>query len=163
MNGKLLLIILSFFCVNNAFAQKERAGESIVAVERGAKETRQLKETMHRFDNALMMKNTEELKRLLSDKLEMIHSNGMVETKETLLKNIESGRLVYKTIEQAGEAEMKRYLGKKPGYLYDVERKLNVSGVLDNAEFNVQLTTSEQWREWKGKWTLIRRESKNRE
>lgn len=163
MNEKILLIILIFFCAENVFAQKENVDVDIVKTEKEAPEIAQLKKVIHRFDNALKTANIEELKSLLSDKLEMIHPNGMVETKETLLKNIETKKLIYWFIEQVGEAEVKhRYLGKKPGYLYDIERKLNVRIVLDGAGYTLQLMTVEQWREWKGDWKLIKRESKNR-
>lgn len=159
MNGKIFLIILALCCADNVFAQKENVGTGIAKIEKGTKEITQLKEAMQRFDNALMMANTEELKRLLSDKLEMVHSNGMVETKETLLKNIETKRLVYKIIVVGDDCKTAMVGGETA----TITRDLDVTGILEDNEFDVKLNTRENWVWENGDWKLIKRESKNRE
>lgn len=158
MIRKISIFILAFFCAANVFAQEATAGAGITKAENGTKEIARLREAMQRLDNALMMANTEELKRLLSDKLEMIHSNGMVETKETLLKNIETKRLVYKTIKRAVNKEV----SVRDVRMILTDCYLDVTGILDGKDFKVELNTKEDWRLENGDWKLIRRESKNR-
>ncbi len=157
MNGKILLAILAFFFSNNTFAQKGSTG--ITKTKQSATEIAQLKDAMQRFDNALMRADTEELKRLLSDKLQMVHSNGMVETKEALLKNIKTKKLVYKTIKRAINKE----ISVSDARMVLTECQLDVTGILEGKEFSVKLNTKEDWISENEEWKLIRRESKDRE
>ena len=161
MKSKFLLVIIFSLFVNSSFGQKKNAGSTIIRVEKEEQYLVQLKNAIKAFDSALMMKNVEMLKRILSDKLEVTHSNGMVENKKTLLSNLSSGKLIYKTIEQIEEPQIKSM--SKPWIAYKVQRKLNVKGVLNEKKFNVQLTTNEYWRRISSEFELLKRESKNRE
>ncbi|HTN46555.1 MAG TPA: nuclear transport factor 2 family protein [Flavipsychrobacter sp.] len=141
------------------FAQKETVDGEVASVKSEKQEATLLMETIQRFDNALMQRNVEELNRLVADKLKMVHSNGMVETKATLLGNIQSKKLVYESIEQGKNYEV-QLQGKNKAV---VQRSLDVRGILESKEFSVKLNTREEWILEENNWKLVKRESKNRE
>lgn len=159
MKLKYLFIVVFLLHAGALFAQKETAIGEVAPVKGEKKEATLLKETIQRFDNALMQRNVEELNRLVSDKLKMVHSNGMVETKTTLLGNIQSKKLVYESIEQGKNYEA-QLQGKNKAL---VQRNLDVRGILETKEFNVKLNTREEWILEENNWKLVKRESKNRE
>jgi hypothetical protein len=80
-----VIIHLLFFLSYSALGQEKLSGE----LERISK---------HKFE-AMVSGNFKSLADLLHPNLRYVHSNGWVETKEDVLENIRSGKLVYHSIE----------------------------------------------------------------
>ena len=84
-SGCLLLVIVSLFVFTTVAAQVE---EEKVAV------------TLKEFHQALVNKNTVSINQQTDKALTYGHSNGWVETKNELIKNLETGYTSYKSIKE---------------------------------------------------------------
>ena len=156
----IIFLLLLIGTVQNNFAQKLDVQKSSTTGE-----TVLVKEAIKNFDNALIAGNVNDLNARVSEKLFMKHSNGLVETKQTLLDHIESGYLKYDKIILEGEPEIKSDNNKTSVYedAKLVSRNINVSGTLNEKKFDVKLIVSERWILKNNHWLLIRRESKKRD
>lgn len=99
-----------------------------------------LKQACSQFDSALVVKDTAELRILLSEHFRMKHSNGLEETRKELLQHLNEGFLKYNEIIQEGEAVIE--FDEELGF---VTRNLKVSGILNGSSFSVKLKATELW------------------
>ena len=101
-----------------------------------------------RFE-AMMNKDTQTLSAYLSEDLRYTHSNGLVETKADHLKNISSGKIVYKQISPL-EQNIRLY-GRKTAVINGV---VEVDGELGGKSFLINLRYTDIYVRKKGKWKL---------
>lgn len=109
----------------------------------------------NKLDDALLQKDTAKLQNLLHKDLTLGHSNGWLETKESLLKNLPTSKIHYhefKTIE-----EPKIHHSSKN--LKTISRKLTAIGELEDYDFDVDLQILEIWIFEDDRWQLIARQS----
>ncbi len=100
-----------------------------------------------RFE-AMTTKNTATLEVMLSDQLTYTHSNGLIEDKQQHLENIRTGKLQYRSI-QSEEMKLRFYRRTVVG-----TGIVNVTGVLNEKEFSIQLRYTDVYVKEKGKWRL---------
>lgn len=132
-------LVLSFFLVNT--------------VSFGQVDTLQLKENLRRLDASLISKDSIEIGKLLDEKVTFGHSNGWIESKADVLKDISGGYLVYDKIESADL----RIISDK-GWA-SVRMNANVKGTVNSKGFDMKLHILQVWRRVKGEWKLIARQS----
>lgn len=101
-----------------------------------------------RFE-AMTTKNIDFLKNVLADDLSYTHSNGLVEDKATHLENIRTGKLQYRSIQPE---EMKLRLHRRSAIGIGI---VNVTGILNEKEFNIRLRYTDVYVKEKGKWRLV--------
>ena len=118
-----------------------------------------LTESITRLDEALVSNKKDELQNLLSDNVQLIHSNGLTENKNDVIKNLRDGSLVYTSIVQNGDCRKTIIQSEKKAI---VTRDIDVKGIVFNEPFDVQLTTHEEWILEGGEWKLLNRKSENR-
>lgn len=82
-----VVTILTLFINTAVFAQKADANS--------------LKKTVSNFNEALVKRDTVQLKMLLDDKLNYGHSNAWIQTKEDIIADLYNGTLTYTAIHQA--------------------------------------------------------------
>ncbi len=98
-------------------------------------------EAMERRDTAL-------LRDLLADDLYYLHSNALHEDKAAHISAIASGRLIYKKMSRE-RAVVRRY-----GRTALVNGIVRVSGMLNQASFDIRLVYTAVYRKKCGKWRL---------
>lgn len=103
-----------------------------------------------KFD-LMISKQFDSLSLLLDADLKYIHSNGWVESKEDLLTNLKSDKLVYK---QVTLSETNIYLTNHTAI---VSGKGLFSVILENQKLEIPLMYSEIYVKKKGKWLLLHR------
>lgn len=101
-----------------------------------------------RFE-AMTTKNIDFLKNVLADDLFYTHSNGLTEDKTAHLENIRTGKLQYRSIQPE---EMKLRLRRRSAIGTGI---VNVTGVLNEKEFNIRLRYTDVYVKEKGKWRLV--------
>jgi len=101
----------------------------------------------------MISKQFDSLSLLLAADLKYIHSNGWVESKEELLANLRSEKLVYK---QVTVSETKVSLTH---HVAIVSGKGLFSVILENVKIEIPLMYSEIYVKQKGKWLLLHRHS----
>lgn len=101
----------------------------------------------------MISKQFDSLALLLDADLKYIHSNGWVESKEDLLANLRSEKLVYK---QVTVSETKVNLTH---HVAIVSGKGLFSVILENQKVEIPLMYSEIYVKQKGKWLLLHRHS----
>ena len=101
----------------------------------------------------MISKQFDSLSLLLATDLKYIHSNGWVESKEELLANLRSEKLVYK---QVTVSETKVSLTH---HVAIVSGKGLFSVILENVKIEIPLMYSEIYVKQKGKWLLLHRHS----
>ena len=99
----------------------------------------------------MISKQFDSLSLILDADLKYIHSNGWVESKEDLLANLKSDKLVYK---QVLVSDTKVTL---TNHVAIVSGKGLFSVVLDNQTLEIPLMYSEIYVKKKGKWLLLHR------
>lgn len=137
---QIFFIFITAVCLNTS-AQQTKIEEYFVAL-----------------DNALLQKDTLTLKILLHDNLTLGHSNGWVESKESLLKTLVTDYIVYKSFENTETPE----IHFETENLITTRRKINVSGIVNGTDFQVKLNALEAWICENGNWQLLVRQSVNR-
>jgi hypothetical protein len=108
-----------------------------------------LQDELQRFD-AMMRRDTAELKRWLSEDLIYRHSNGLLEDMHSHLDAIASGTLVYEYI-MRDSAHVQRY-----GRTAIVNGIARVRGRLQQTPFEVRLSYLAVYRKKGGRWRLLR-------
>ncbi len=131
---RLAFFLLLFFSVVTGFSQSKKQLK-FEALER------------QRFE-AMTTKNTAALEVMLSDQLTYTHSNGLIEDKQQHLENIRTGKLQYRSI-QPEEMKLRFYRRTVVG-----TGIVNVTGVLNEKEFSIQLRYTDIYVKQKGKWRL---------
>ena len=129
-----LLISLPFF----SQTKKDKIAHHIIALHQ------------KKFD-LMISKQFDSLSLILDADLKYIHSNGWVESKEDLLANLKSDKLVYKKVTVS---ETKVTL---TNHVAIVSGKGLFSVVLENQTLEIPLMYSEIYVKKKGKWLLLHR------
>jgi hypothetical protein len=101
-----------------------------------------------RFE-AMTTKDIGFLKNVLADDLSYTHSNGLTEDKTAHLENIRTGKLEYRSIQPE---EMKLRIHHRSAIGTGI---VNVTGVLNEKEFNIRLRYTDVYVKEKGKWRLV--------
>jgi len=101
-----------------------------------------------RFD-AQIEQNTIVLEQLLGDELVYIHSNTLLETKADFIQSVQSGKIVYQTMDIKNQ-QLRRY--KKIAVITGL---VQVTGLFKGNNFTVDLHYTSVYKKRKGKWLLI--------
>ncbi|MEK7253929.1 MAG: nuclear transport factor 2 family protein [Bacteroidota bacterium] len=109
---------------------------------------RQLEALERQRFEAMTKKDLPFLQTVLSDDLTYCHSNGLQETKTEHLKNIETGALVYKSM-QPETIRVRRF-----GKTAMLDGIVQVKGVLKDKEFSLRLRYLDVYVKQKGRWQL---------
>ena len=136
---RLLLGFLVLFLINSSFAQVDSIG---------------LKEAMQKLDAALLQKDETILKLVLHKDLSYGHSNGWIESKNDVLNDLKSGKLVYNKIENSSSAIVN--INKKWA---TVKTNTNAEGAVNGTAFKLTLHVMLFWMKTKNGWQLIARQS----
>ena len=112
-----------------------------------------LKEAVAKLDRALVTKDTVMLKQLTHKDLTFGHSNGWVQSKEDIVKDLASGRLVYHKIESR---DLKWTVNKE---WTSVRSTMSVDVTLNGNRMELNLHVLEVWLKTNKGWQLIARQS----
>ena len=130
---------LILFIVNSSFAQIDSVG---------------LKSAMQELDKALLQKEEVVLKSVLHKEVSYGHSNGWIQSKDDILNDFKSGKLVYNKIENNSSAIVR--IDKKYA---TVKTNTNAEGVVNGTAFKLTLHVMQFWIKTKKGWQLIARQS----
>jgi hypothetical protein len=130
---------LILFLVNSSFAQVDSVG---------------LKEVMQKLDNALLQKDQNVLRSVLHSEVSYGHSNGWIQSKDDILNDFKSGKLIYNKIENNSSAIVK--ISKKYA---TVRTNTNAEGSVNGTAFKLTLHVMQFWIKTKKGWQLIARQS----
>lgn len=136
---KLLVGFLVLFLAGNSFAQIDSAG---------------LKEVMQQLDKALLQKDENVLKSVLHKDLCFGHSNGWIQSKNDILNDFKSGKLVYNKFDNNSSAIVT--ISKKYA---TVKTNSNAEGTVNGTAFKLTLHVMQFWIKTKKGWQLIARQS----
>ncbi|MDX2046655.1 MAG: nuclear transport factor 2 family protein [Chitinophagaceae bacterium] len=137
---KVILFIVTFFVLgSNIFAQ----ADSIT-----------LKEAIARLNKALIEKDAEVLKAVLHKDASFGHSSGWAQTKEDVLNDFKSGKLVYHKIENSNISLVA--VNKKWA---TVRTNTHAEGTNGGNAFNLNLHVLQVWVKTKKGWQLAARQS----
>ena len=112
-----------------------------------------LKDAVSKLDKALIEKDTATLKQLLHKNLTYGHSNGWVETKDDVVKDLSSGKLVYYTIKSDSIA------WKTDANWASMRSKTKVEVSVNNNKTELNLHVLQVWLKTNKGWQLIARQS----
>lgn len=113
-----------------------------------------LKRAMDQLDRALLQNDASSLQSLLHKDLSYGHSNGWVQSKQELIKDGGSGKMVYGKIEHSGQ--MIRAIDKKWA---TVQTNTRAAGKVNGNEFSLSLQVMQVWIRVKRAWLLYARQS----
>lgn len=136
---KIVLAFLIFGFVNISFAQVDSVG---------------LKNAMQQLDKALLQKDEKTLETVLHKEVSYGHSNGWIQSKNDILNDFASGKLIYNKLENNSSAIVA--ISKKYA---TVKTSTNAEGVVNGAAFNLRLHIMQFWIKTKKGWQLIARQS----
>lgn len=104
--------------------------------------------------DSLMQNNDSNILNLFAKDVSFGHSNGWVQNFEDFKKDLNSKKVIYKNIDQIEISE-----AKKDKNVYSVRRKIKVSGLYKNQNFEMILWLLEIWKKEKSVWKLWSRQS----
>ncbi|TMI65980.1 MAG: nuclear transport factor 2 family protein [Bacteroidetes bacterium] len=136
---RLLFTIALFFTSLIATAQIDSAG---------------LKITMQQLDKALLGKDEAVLKQVLHKNVSYAHSNGWIQSKDDILNDFKSGKLVYNKIENNSV----RIVNISDKWA-TVATNTNAEGVVNGNAFKLVLQVMQVWMKTKKGWQLYARQS----
>ncbi|TMI96141.1 MAG: nuclear transport factor 2 family protein [Bacteroidetes bacterium] len=136
---KLLFGSLVLFLFNSSFAQIDSVG---------------LKNAMQQLDKALLQKDEVVLKSVLHKDVSYGHSNGWIQSKDDILNDLKSGKLIYNNIENNSSAIVK--ISEKYA---TVKTNTNAEGSVNGTAFKLTLHIMQFWIKTKKGWQLIARQS----
>ena len=139
MMKKIVLAFLISGFVNSSFAQIDSVG---------------LKQVMQQLDNALLQKDEKILRIVLHKDASYGHSNGWIQSKDDILNDFTSGKLVYNRIENNSLAIVT--ISKKYA---TVKTNTNAEGIVNGTAFKLTLHIMQFWIKTKKGWQLIARQS----
>ena len=139
MMKKIVLAFLISGFVNSSFAQIDSVG---------------LKQVMQQLDNALLQKDEKILRIVLHKDASYGHSNGWIQSKNDILNDFTSGKLVYNRIENNSLAIVT--ISKKYA---TVKTNTNAEGIVNGTAFKLTLHIMQFWIKTKKGWQLIARQS----
>ena len=132
--------ILVLFLLISLQTKKDKIAHQIIALH------------LKKFD-FMISKQFDSLALILDADLKYIHSNGWVESKEDLLANLKSDKLVYKEVTVSETKVNLRH------HVAIVSGKGLFSVILENQKLEIPLMYSEIYVKKKGKWLLLHRHS----
>lgn len=112
-----------------------------------------LKEATVKLDKALLAKDTVVLKQLLHKDLTYGHSNGWVQTKADVLKDITSGKLLY------GKIDVKEQRWTTTDAVATMRSTADVDFQLDGKPASLRLHVLQVWLKTNRGWQLLARQS----
>ncbi len=112
-----------------------------------------LKEAVSKLDKALIEKDTATLKQLLHKNVTYGHSSGWVETKEDVIKDLTSGKLVYYAIKSDS------ITWKTDASWASMRSKTKVEVSVNSNRIELNLHVLEVWLKTNKGWQLIARQS----
>ena len=136
---KIVLAFLISGFVNSSFAQIDSVG---------------LKQVMQQLDNALLQKDEKILRIVLHKDASYGHSNGWIQSKDDILNDFTSGKLVYNRIENNSLTIVT--ISKKYA---TVKTNTNAEGIVNGTAFKLTLHIMQFWIKTKKGWQLIARQS----
>lgn len=116
-------------------------------------DTIQLKLNIAVLDKALMEKDSIVLLKILHPKLTFGHSNGWVETKGDVIKDIRSSYLQYEKLETTNISIV------TGNDWASIRMNVAAKGVVNEKLFDLQLYVLQVWKQMKSGWQLIARQS----
>lgn len=116
-----------------------------------------IEENIFKIEKALVEKDTLVLQELLHSDLTLGHSNGWVETKESLFEDLRKGKVSYKFFEKISEVDFTYFSDET----VVTRREIKAYGVVDDYEFAVSLNVLEVWVLQDNIWKLLARQSVN--
>src|SRR4030095_5747767 len=134
-----VLFVLFLLIAKSSFAQIDSIG---------------LKNAMQQLDKAHLQKNESVLRSVLHNDLSYGHSNGWIQSKNDILNDFTSGKLVYNKIENNSSAIIN--ISKKYA---TVKTNTNAEGVVNGTAFKLTLHIMQFWIKTKKGWQLIARQS----
>jgi delta-aminolevulinic acid dehydratase/porphobilinogen synthase len=160
-----VLTILLFFVYSSVLAQKQKEyridKETIV-------KTDEFTAIRMKFDRALVNADTVVLKELLHDQVLYGHSNGWIQNKRSVIKDLYNGKIKYHSIEKPRLTEPNSsgalvYEGMEYDTIYKNIRTVNslsqVAVTVDGEYLEIKLSVTQVWIKEKGKWQLVARQS----
>jgi len=136
---KLLFGSLVLFLFNSSFAQIDSIG---------------LKNTMQQLDKALLEKNESVLRSVLHKDISFGHSNGWIQTRNDILNDFKTGKLVYSKFENNSSAIVS--ISKKYA---TIRTNSNAEGTVNGTAFKLTLHVMQFWIKTKKGWQLMARQS----
>jgi hypothetical protein len=113
-----------------------------------------LKTTMKKLDKAMLEKDEAVLKQVLHRNVSYGHSNAWIQTKEDVLNDFKSGKLVYNKIENSSASIIN--ISKKWA---TVKTNTNAEGTVNGTAFKLTLHVMQVWMNTKKGWQLFARQS----
>jgi hypothetical protein len=113
-----------------------------------------LKETMSNLDKALMNKDEKTLVQLLHPDVSYGHSNGWVQSKNDIINDLKSGKLVYNKIENVNVL-----IVAINSNWATVRTNTNAEGIVNGTAFQLKLHILQVWIKMKSGWQLLARQS----
>jgi Domain of unknown function (DUF4440) len=113
-----------------------------------------LKTAMKQLDKALLGKDEVVLKQVLHKDVNYGHSNGWIQTKNDVLNDFKSGKLVYNKIENNNTGIIN--ISKKWA---TVKTSTNAEGTVNGTVFKMTLHIMQVWMNTKKGWQLFARQS----
>jgi biopolymer transport protein ExbD len=139
---KFLLTILSLFLITSSFSQKKENLDSIKLVK-----------TIQEFHQALVQKNTISLNQQTDKALSYGHSNGWVETKNDLIKDLETKVISYESYK---EDSITIIFNDK---MANVRFAAEITATMKNTQFTYHLKVLEVWVRKGNRWVLFARQA----
>jgi hypothetical protein len=118
-----------------------------------AQDTTAVKQVVDRFEAALVKRDSAAIKKLLHKKALFGHSNGWVQNKDEVIRDMNSGYLVYKKIDQLSVS-----ISVDNKYAV-VKEWMEVKGNKGGTDFTLKLFVLQQWVKTKKGWQLWIRQS----
>jgi hypothetical protein len=113
-----------------------------------------LKAAMQKLDKALLDKDEAVLKQVLHKNVSYGHSNGWIQTKDDILNDFRSGKVVYNKIGNSSASIIN--ISNKWA---TVKTSTNAEGVVNGAAFKLTLHIMQVWMNSKKGWQLYARQS----
>lgn len=136
---RLSLLALFLFIFSGSFAQVDSVG---------------LKNAMQQLDKALLQKDEMVLRTVLHKEVSYGHSNGWIQSKNDILNDFASAKLVYNKIENNSASIVS--ITKK---FATVKTNTNAEGAVNGTAFRLTLHVMQFWIKTKKGWQLIARQS----
>lgn len=118
-----------------------------------AQDTIKVKQAIDRLEKALVEKDSSVVKSLLHERTLFGHSNGWVQNKDEVIRDMNSGYLRYLIIDRQSISI------KVDGKFAVVKEWMEVTGIKEGTNFKVKLFVLQQWIRTKKGWQLWIRQS----
>jgi len=118
-----------------------------------SKQQKQLLSQTKKLDS-LMQNNDSKILNLFESNVSFGHSNGWIQNLDDFKKDLSSRKVVYKEIKQTEVSEIKKFKNT-----FSIRRKIKVSGLYKNENFEMNLSLLEIWIRNKSAWKLWSRQS----